>query len=203
MRNRFGFTGSVSISILTFLFLISCNSTSSEQPKSDTTAAIANESALPPSPRYNLEGNLDTLFIPVGEFKTFHSNKIIFRFYIKNSDTLTLRGWFEKAKFDTLPDVILSNGRTSNTAKFGPDNYFGNLVLRNNDIQTIIRKINSTTPAPTYVLFAPQTDSAFVSQINYSILLTSDDPHPLIPVKATTATSTGTFLNPSPPRNSN
>jgi hypothetical protein len=204
MRKRFGLIITVSISITTILFLASCNGTNSALPTSDTTAAAAKDTTtVPLLPRYNLSGFLDTLWMTADSFKTL-TKRVTLRFYIKNPDTLTLQGWSSDNRiYNALPDVILFNSRTSKSAQFGPGNYFGNLQLDLRDIRKIIHQINTTNPVPTFVLFAPQLASSNAGQINYTIFLTIDDPHPLVSIPNPLVTPTGVITNPSPPRNGN
>jgi hypothetical protein len=177
----------VSWLLLVVVFLISCN----VQPP--TPAPV-------PAARYQLSGYLDTLFMPVSVFDTLHK-KIHFRFYIEAPDTLTLRGWSTSdSTFSHNPDVILYNGRQSDSVKFGPTDYFGNLHLSKVDIRTIQGIIARANPTPTYVLFAPALSSTYAGQITYNIYLTTDDPH-FEKIVSKTITPTGVSTNPSPPAN--
>jgi hypothetical protein len=204
MRKQFGLFVPISICIAVILILVSCNGTNSTPPKADTPAATVKDTpAMALSPRYSLVGNLDTLWISVDSFKNL-KQRITFRFYIKAPDTLTLHGWLgDGTVFNNAPpDVILLNGGTDTSAKFGPGNYFGNLQLSRNDVTLIRNLINSTKPKPQSVLFAPLQASSNAGQITYSILL-SDVANPFTKKTSYTVIPTGTTTNPSPPRNGN
>jgi hypothetical protein len=185
------------------VLLASCNSTSSSPAQTDTLNPASN-AAVPSvvAPRYNLSGYLDTLWIPSDSILKL-TKKVTFRFYIKDPDTLTLRGWSKDDHIfnNAPPDVILLNGRTSTAAKFGAGDYFGNLQLEKADITIIKNKILQANPRPKYVLFAPEIPGSNGGQINYQILTTNDDPQPLVKIPSPLTTPTGVSTNPSPPRN--
>jgi hypothetical protein len=205
MGKQFGLNVPASIFSIIIFSLAACKGTSSTPLPSDSSAVVVKDSAAAVDlPNYNLSGYLDTLWIDVNSFLAI-KQRVTFRFYIVNSKTLTLRGW---SKEDSVynnagPSIILNNGRTSSKARFGADNYFGNLQLARADVKAIKDLIKSSSPAPTYVLFAPDLTSNNAGQINYIIYLTTDDPHPLITVKTpfTAPVPTGVNTNPSPPRN--
>jgi len=201
MRNRLGLIAMVSIALFAFLFLVACTGNNSETSKSDSTIAVAKDSAALSLPRYNLTGYLDTLWMTVPSFQAL-TKRVTFRFYIKNLDTLTLRGWSgDSYRYNPIPDVILYNGHADSSVKFGPDNYFGNLLLLKADIKKINSQINSDTTHPRFVLFVPQMDNIYMSQISYTILLTNDNPILLTKNLPSATTPTGVNTNPSPPRN--
>jgi hypothetical protein len=72
--------------------------------------------------------------------------------------------------------------------------------LLKKDIKKIKLWIDTAKLTPDFVLFAPDTASTNAGQINYSIMLTKDDPGKLLLVPTMKAVSTGLNTNPSPPR---
>ena len=201
MRNRLGLIVMVSISLSFTLFMQSCEGSSNPPaPESQTATALVKDSVPALLPRYKLSGFLDTLWMTTDSFRLL-DKRVTFRFYIEAADTLTLRGWSsDNDVYNATPDVILFNGKPSASAQFGPANYFGNLQLKKSDIKKIILQINATKPIPAYVLFAPQITSTNAGQINYTIMLTSDDPSQPLLVPTKQAIPTGVITNPSPPR---
>ena len=198
MRNRLGLIVMVSISLITIQFLSSWSATNPPSYVTGTTKVLAKDT-VPLLPRYNISGDLDILWMTAASFKLL-DEKVTFRFYIEAADKLTLRGWSsDNDDYNALPDVILFNGQPSTTAKFGPTNYFGNLQLKGKSIRKIIRQLNPPNPPMTYVLFVPDIPGTNAGQINYTIMLTNDDPSkPLLVGKQ--AVPTGVNTNPSPPR---
>ncbi len=202
MRKKFALTSVIPLSIAAIL-LLSCNGanpTAAKTDNADSSKVTAQQTILP---RYSLKGYLDTLWISTDSFMAI-TKKVTFRFFIKDIDTLTLRGWSgDNHIYGPDPDVILYNGRTSATAQFGPGDYFGNLQLKLPDIKKIQQLIITTKPAQKYVLFAPDLPINTAGQINYNIYLTVDNPHPLVVLPSSQTTVTGVTTNPSPPRNGN
>jgi hypothetical protein len=202
MRKKFALTSAVSIFIVAIL-LLSCNGTNPSVAKTDSADSSKATAQLAILPRYNLKGYLDTLWISTDSFMTL-TRKVTFRFFIKDVDTLTLRGWSgDNHIYGPNPDVILYNGRTSATAHFGAGDYLGNLQLKLPDIKKIQQLIGSVKPASKYVLFAPDISANNGGQVNYNIYLTPDDPQPLVVIPTPHTTGTGVTTNPSPPRNGN
>lgn len=189
---------------LFFLFitlLSACDRSDSRLMSADT--AIAGAPPLPAAPPSSkaVSGVLDTLWIESASFLSA-GRQLAFRFYIGNGDTLTLHGWSLNGNvFTDAPNIQLKKGRASAIA-FGPGNYFGNLLIRINEMVEIKRLIKSS--ATKYVLFAPQEPKENNGQITYAIFFSNDDPaadaRVLVPTKSI---ASGVKTNPSPPRNTN
>jgi hypothetical protein len=202
MRKKFALTSGVSLFIAAIL-LLSCNGTNPPPSKTDSADSSKGTAQQTILPRYSLKGYLDTLWISTDSFMVI-TKKVTFRFFIKDVDTLTLRGWSgDNHIYNPNPDVILYNGRTSTIAQFGPGDYLGNLQLKLPDIKKIQQLIGSVKPVSKYVLFAPDLSANTGGQINYNIYLTPDNPQPLVVIPTPQTTSTGVTTNPSPPRNGN
>lgn len=187
--------------LVVIIAFAACHSNSSSNSSTDSLQnQVAGETILH-TQNGLLTGYLDTLWIDSASFRQLNK-RVTFRFYIDSINHLTLHGWSsDTVVYDPSPDVILLNGRASSTVQYGKGNYFGNLVLKNKDVDSIRRAIKKTKSP--YVLFAPQDPATTNGQINYSIFLTNDDPHPLVKIPKPQVVSTGLFTNPSPPRNSN
>jgi hypothetical protein len=202
MRKQFGLFVPISIFIL---ILVSCSGTNSTPPAPDTTKVIAkNTMNAVAGQRYKLTGYLDILWMRVDSFQKL-DDRVTFRFYIKNEDTLTLHGWSGNGKKfkNRPPNVILLNGPVSDSAEFGPKNYFGNLQLSRRDVRIINHVIDtSKSKPPKSVLFIPLKASNNAGQITYDIVLT-DDPAPLTKTSLFTVSKVLASTNPSPPRNGN
>lgn len=214
MRKSFFFLIPHSLLLLSFVLLAACTGESgkpatSENPATDTPAVKTSSVNVPD---VTLSGYLDTLLIDSLSIENLgkpphRGNWTIFRFYIDSADYLTLAGWSANNSAGVfhgggsnppgMPDVILKESGKS-TIKFGPGNYFGNLVLRPAQllkIQLLLRSTHSKS-----VLFAPVAPATNFNQITYAIYVsdkTSANPF------STTLAATGELLNPSPPRNSN
>ena len=158
----------------------------------------SNAASKTPGSNLIIDGFLSILWIDAATFKNL-KKRITFRFYSEPPDLLTLHGWSSDSDiYADQPDVILTIGKKT-TLQYGNKTYFGNLVLRLDDIKKIKRQIKNVF---NYVLFVPLDPQAPEQnhQITYDIQLTNDDPTNILPF---TSTPTGVKLNPSPPRNSN
>jgi hypothetical protein len=181
------------------LLFIACSSNNS----SPANSIAPNSGSSTASPANQFTGNLDTLFLTIQDFKKIQ-RRVVFRFYINDSAQLTLHGWFAKGvktqkwTFSPNHDLTLSMGRQS-TVIYGPRDYFGDLILHDSNLSTIDSLI--TVYQSKYVLFAPldPAQAPFPGQITYSILLTSDDPHPLVNLAGSSVKATGVITNPCPP----
>ena len=148
-----------------------------------------------------IDGYLDNLFVPSTTFLGFPKKRIVFRFFSVTPAVLTLRGWSGNTDNDfddDDPDIkSLQNGHPSGI-RFGTATYFGNLILKRDDIIKIKKKLRRD--GGLYVLFVPQDPADNAGQITYDIIIDNDDPttnkQDFAPVP------TGLSINPSPPRNS-
>lgn len=184
------------------LFLVACssqNSSPSEKETGNETSATEEKSGQPVSPLSSVY--LDTLYIEsyklINQIDVKKKNKITFRFYITNQDSLTMHGWTndkDSTRFNTIPNLKLFNGGKS-SIKIGNDTYLGNSVLYNRFIDAIIGKLTSNKHK--YVVFTPQDPATNNGQIIYDIHTTD------IINKIAEFAPTNTYTNPSPPRNAN
>ena len=142
-------------------------------------------------------GTLDTLWISNTDFPAI-PEKIIFTFTIDAGNKLKLHGWKVKNgpnQFDPTPNYRLTNAGQHKSSTYGPDMYFGSIVLKSSDVQTIINKIRQGNY--TKVLFVPKVTDAHIS---YNIFVGKDDGQQ---ISALVVDPTGTEANPSPPKNYN
>ena len=153
----------------------------------------------------SINGYLNVLWTDSGAFNR-KGRRIVFRFYAKAPDSLTLAGW--TADKDTFPvppvnaDFPLNIGNVTNIP-FGNQTYFGNLILQGDDRKKITDSIRHGSKGPfKYVLFIPLNpqNAAQAHQVTYDIHLTNDDPGKIINTSVASA-ATNVSLNPSPPRN--
>ena len=176
------------------LIITSCkdkddNKKTGDQPTIDSTKIT------PPKAAFT-GGSLDTLWMLSSDFSQ-KPEKIIFSFTIDANTKLTLHGWKDKGgsnQFDTDPNYKFNNGR-SGLLQYGPDMYFGNVVLQQSDVAKIINKIKQGNY--TYVLLIPSIINT--KHIGYSVYVSNDDPR--ITGKVLVVDPTGADLNPSPPKN--
>jgi hypothetical protein len=193
--------------IIMILFFASCNENKSSEAKTDTV----DPTAKTPMPGDNkagiLTGSLDTLWIDATTFLSLGSpggNWTIFRYYLDNSNSITLAGWSANngnGQFHgnnappPSPNIILLKGNPS-SIKYGPGDYFGNLILRPAQLAHIKSLINSTNSSS--VLFAPANPALNNHQITYTVFLSGSKSKEDISVNLV---PTNEGLNPSPPRN--
>jgi hypothetical protein len=196
---------SISPVVLLTIILItitSCNSKVStpeqkeNEIKTENKIADTKQNGSEILPRY-----LDTLYIEsdklLDNIDETIRNKITFRFYFINPDSLTIHGWINGStspNFRTLPDLFLLNGGKTNVP-FGNGLYLGNSVLNNRSIDTIINKLQNNKHK--FVVFVPSVPNSNNGQIIYTIH-TSDNIKELSSFAPTNVTT-----NPSPPRNAN
>lgn len=184
------------------LFLTACssqNSSPSEKETGNTAAGTEVKSSQPGSPLSSVF--LDTLFIEsyklISQIDVKKKNKVTFRFYITNQDSLTIHGWTndkDSTRFNIIPNLKLFNGGKT-SFKIGNDTYLGNSVLYNKFIDDIIGKLSSNKHK--YIVFIPQDPATNNGQIIYDIH-TTDNLN-----KIAEFAPTNTYTNPSPPRNAN
>ena len=185
------------VSVNCILLFAACNSNNTSRVNTDSPTATSND-----SPRTALaaplaiEGTLDTLWVDSGTFSNLPKGKLVLQYLIEPSNAVTLKGWSVKGAngFDPPPNIKLVHGRSSGI-KFGPGNYFGDLVLKGDEVKKIKKDI--TDNKSKYVLFAPQMSG---SHIQYEIFITSDNPGSLVKEFLVAPKPTGFIANPSPPR---
>ncbi len=170
------------------LFIASCNG--NEDTKKNTATPVA---ATPQQTASLNPGTLDTLYIERQAFDTLGNGaKLVFSFTFKAVDTLTLHGWLVKGpNFDSLPNLKLKNWHTSSYS-YGVGIYFGNVVLRNQEIVKIKSSLNSNS---NYVLFAPYL---LGNNIMYRIYVSDKLHGPKDQILV--ISPTGADANPSPPK---
>ena len=170
------------------LFITSCNG------NEDTKKNTAPPMATTPGQTASLSpGKLDTLYVERQAFDTLGNGaKLVFSFTFKAADTLTLHGWLVKGpNFDSLPNLKLKNWHAS-TYSYGTGTYFGNVVLRNQEIVKIKSSLNSNS---NYVLFAP---FLLGNNIMYKIFVSDKLYGPKDQILV--ISPTGADANPSPPK---
>jgi hypothetical protein len=150
---------------------------------------------------------LPVLFISVADFKKFNGN-LIFRFFIDSALDLSLKGWKKPA--NNTPAIVNFNTSVLSNVKLGADEYLGNLYIKANDVDQIIKKADGKFLT---LKFVPFIDTTNVSkgQITYKIILTnqllrnrraipSDSLNMLMDMAFPLDEDTKYMLNPSPPR---
>ena len=213
MRKTLLLKKSVLFFFVMILLFAACNNENSSPAKTESLNITPNTSSTSVPTKTNLmTGYLDTLFIDSAHFELLgrpplRGNWTIFRFYIDSSNYLTLGGWAanngngifhaNNVPPPSSPDVILMKANAS-IRQYGPGNYFGNLILRPNQLNHIQQLLRSTHSKS--ILFAPADPALNFNQITYNIIL-SDKVYEKDVIA--TYTATGETLNPSPPRNSN
>jgi hypothetical protein len=195
--------------LIAMIFCIaSCKENKSSEAKNDTVDSTTKTTMPGDNKAVILTGSLDTLLIDSASFAALGKppnpgNWTIFRYYINNSNFITLAGWSANNINGQYhgnnapppsPTIVLSIDNPS-SIKYGPGNYFGNLILRPGQLN-IIQGLLSSTHSKS-VLFAPFIDN---NQITYKIYLSDKKTAKNISVNIV---PTGQDLNPSPPRNSN
>jgi hypothetical protein len=179
--------------------LISCNdsskSTAAASELSDTTTKVTN-AAAPPVTNAITPGVLDILYIEKAAILAIpNGRKLVFQYIFERENFLTLHGWISKQSgvdFDTPPNIKLKKGSPGDV-RYGVNTYFGNTVIRKQDIHDIQTFINAH-PGLDFVLFKPVMEQ---QHIKYEIYLSDDFNDSL---KALTLVNTGKTANPSPPR---
>jgi hypothetical protein len=197
--------------IVLIFFIASCKENKSSEAKTDTVDTTT-KTAVPGDNKAGiLTGSLDTLWIDATTFLALGNGNqrrdwTIFRYYLDNSNSITLAGWSANngnGQFHgnnappPSPSIVLLKGNPS-SIKYGPGDYFGNLILRPVQIARIKTLINSTNSNS--VLFAPADPALNNHQITYTIFLSGSKNKEDI---SANLVPTYEGLNPSPPRNSN
>lgn len=210
MRRLSFLTAPHSYLLAMIFFIVSCNENKSSEAKTDSVESTTTTTMPGDNKAGILTGSLDTLWIDATTFLALGNGNqrrdwTIFRYYIDSSNSITLAGWSANngnGQFHgnnappPSPNIILLKGNPS-SIKYGPGDYFGNLILRPAQINNIKSLINSTKSNS--VLFAPSNPALNNHQITYTIFLSgsknkNDVSFNLVP--------TNEGLNPSPPRNS-
>lgn len=185
------------VSLLIIFIIAACNNAenTSPPPDSSSTAAPAGLQAAA-----SISGTLDTLFVDSATFVRLPAGKIVFQFYSGAPDTLTLHGWKAKGlsgtDFDQEPVIKLTKGKKS-TISFGQATYFGDLVLKNGEINDVTRALRRNNAR--FVLFVPQMMGKHIS---YALYVSTDDPSTAEFVRAPVPVE-GVIANPSPPKGFN
>jgi hypothetical protein len=189
--------------IVMLLFIASCNNNDSGTAKTDTPDSPTTNEIGGGGGALNLTGTLDTLFMPASDFPKKQpappqSPRLTFRFF-DTLNSFTLHGWVGVVFGDAAPTIRLSIGKPT-TVSYGSGSYFGNLILRNYQVENIRDSIDKYNSSKVY--FIPEIDNTgnFVGQIVYRILVSNDKVSPTTPVSIS-AISTAETTNPSPPRN--
>jgi len=153
-----------------------------------------------------MSGYLNILYIDAATFidlKDSLRRKITFRFFLKTPDSLTLSGWSNDSTNQRYPSqppkpniTLWVGGNSVYEVKSGT--YFGNLVLYNKNIRSILKKIR--TENAKYVLFVPLDPANNYGQVTYEIHVGTADPHTLKWSDLASFAPTGDQTNPSPPK---
>ncbi len=187
MRRYFKLTSYSFILFAAIILIASCNNGGDE--KKGTENSVEDTSKKTPEVKQEqpkaiaIAGTLDNLWADASEFKKLPNKKLVFSFTFRTNDTLTLYGWTCKGvictgAYDTDPAIKLTKGQAANES-YGPEVYFGNVILQGSEVHDIQKKLGATY---TYVVI-------FVSNDNPAL------------VKTFTSVDTGIDANPSPPKN--
>jgi hypothetical protein len=192
----------LSLCFLSSLFLIaaSCDN-GKDEGKTEAVTSTDNTSTnkQTASTPALVGGTLDTLSMAASDFPGQGPGpvpRMVFSFTIDATDELKLHGWNDKGganQFDPVPNYQLNNGGQHNGGTYGPNMYFGNIVIAQSDVAKIRNKINQGNY--TTVLFVPKIVNTnhigydiFVGKPGAQIIIMAVDP-------------TNVEANPSPPRN--
>jgi hypothetical protein len=177
------------------LGMMACNTNETKTPSADSSSAdTAKDTAA--IVRRITTGVLDTLWVDSLAFAKLPAGKLVFQYYVESADALTLHGWSVKTfgGFETPPNIKLTTGRPS-SLNYGPGSYFGDLVLKNAEINKIQKALKDNKSQ--FVLFAPKMDGV---HIKYEIFVGKDDPGFANKDFLFAPKPTGLIANPSPPR---
>lgn len=188
------------------LFSTACNSNQSSAPAEDSfTTKTDTPMKAAPSPLHATGSNLYFLYVDASVFTNLNnppSKKMTFRFFMQSPDSLTLSSWSSVSNSPRFPDpssLTLSIASPSGL-EYGTGNYFGNLVLYNDQIIKLIQQIN--TDHATKVLFVPINPATTGGQISYYVIPTSIAPLTLKYSDFEKFFLTAEQTNPSPPKSS-
>jgi hypothetical protein len=156
-------------------------------------------------------GYMDTLYVDIPTFLSHapRKRKLVFKYYITDEDSLTLRGWRTKRdgvndhEYDPTNELILKNGGANLAIPVGPGSFLGGVILTKEDIGTI-RDYIATHGSMKFVMFKPMKDATYAGHVDYDIFLTDYEPKPGGDIHTLSAAVqvVGVGANPSPPRNS-
>jgi hypothetical protein len=198
MRRLLYQPGSISLFSCILIIAVSCNNVKDNGKTDAPVVSDSNITKADPVKQAGaalIGGTLDTLWISATDFPA-NPEKIVFSFTIDQYDKLKLHGWKVKGgatQFDDLPNYKLQNAGQHNGGTYGPNIYFGNLVLKQSDVKAIRRKINQG--GYTKVLFVPRPFKTYF--IAYDIFVGKDN----AAIKVLAVDPTGSEANPSPPKN--
>jgi hypothetical protein len=203
MRKHFNLFAYFLILFTAFALIISCNNRGDDKKAAENSVADTSNKTPDVSqeqPRaMAIAGTLDFLYIDAAEFLNLPKAKLVFSFAFRTNDTLTLYGWSCKnngvgnctGTYNNDPNIKLIKYQTG-TKTYGPEVFFGNVIIQKDDVKTIKSKIG----AYKYVVFVPENRAGF---IYYTINVTDDPPAPPF-IKTLALTPTGIITNPSPPK---
>ncbi len=194
-----------SLFFIVLVIFASCNGNNPAPATADTLTTMSSSKTQSVT---NLQSffpiDLDTLWVDATTFAAVHQ-KLAFRFYFDTTGSILMNGWNTNGSgpYSSTATLLLFKGKRSLTAQYHAGNYLGNLLLSPNDVNAI-QKIAKDSNA-LYILFAPidPAIAKYPDQVTYNILVTSDDPHPLVKIPHPTFISTGITTNPSPPGTAN
>lgn len=196
MQKTFLFKNPLFLFIVLLLFIASCNNNDSAPAKTDgEDNTEKTDMTVVDTDSAKLNDYLNILSIEAANFPK-KGNRLTFRFY-DTLNSLTLHGWLG-VKFDDKPPSLRLKLSSKSNVKFGNGNYFGNLLLRKPQIDSIQDNIG-TYP---YILFIPEidTDGNDKGSIIYRIAFTKTDPKTFTNISKDDL-PTDITTNPSPPRN--
>ena len=181
-----------------FFLIIACNNKTDEKATqtTDTASTASNTSQVTRPLSAGLTGGpLDTLVVDSASFAKLAFKKLVLVFTFRSNDTLTLHGWSadNDINFGTDPDIELQK-YTASTVNYGPDMYFGNVILQKQGLKSV-QNLLETRHAHA-VLFAPKLVGT--THIGYDIFTSEESP--VRGEKVATVTGTGVGMNPSPPK---
>jgi hypothetical protein len=173
---------------------VSCNNGKDEGKTEAVTTNDSNGTNKQPAPAL-VGGTLDTLWMPTNAFPA-NGARVVFSVIIDANDKLTLHGWRDNGgpnQFSNAPNYQLTNAGQHNGGTYGPNMYFGNIILRQLDVATINQMISQGNY--TKVLFVPEIIGT--NHLVYHIFLGNGNAQ----VEIMAVVPTNTDANPSPPRN--
>lgn len=195
----------ISLLFIVIIIFASCNGNNSAPATADTlitTSSAKTQSVTNIQSFYPIY--LDTLWVEASTFARVHQ-KLAFRFYFDTTGSILMNGWntFGNGPYPSTATLLLFKGKRSLTAQYHAGNYLGNLLLSSDDVNAIQKKAKDSNAL--YILFAPidPAIAQYPGQVTYNILVTDNDPHPLVKIPNPTFIPTGIITNPSPPGTAN
>ena len=203
MRRHFNLLGFSLILFTAFALIVSCNNGGDDKKAAENSVADTSKKTPDVSQEQSkakamaIAGTLDNLWVEKKYFDTLDNKKLVFSFAFRTKDTLTLYGWSCDApvgicngKYRDYPNIKLEKGKSAGIA-YGPEVYFGSIVIQKNGVKHIQDKF----PGYKYVVFVPVNNGGYIT---YEINVSNDPPAILEKVLA--LTSTTITANPSPPK---